>query len=466
MAKKWKRVLALALCIVIVASFVGCGNTTQNGETGTKKVNISICWPSKNSGAQYEQYEKWLAEFNEKYPNVEVTREDWQFTTDTFLPKAASGTLPTLYSVPFTEVEKVVSGNYVADISKQLKEYGYLENLSDEMIEIITRNGKQYFVPVVGYVMGVFANVDMFEKAGLLDENGLVNFPDTYEELGEIAGIIKEKTGQAGLVLPTMNNCGGWHFMNIAWSFGTEFMAQESGKWKATFDSEEGISALQFVKDLKWKYKALSDNAFIDTSEMMKMFTQGQGAMYFASPSFTNMQSLKDVYGMNKDSVSIGAMPAGPAGKYALLGGNINCIEPNATEEQKNAAFDWLAHIGYGANVTEEFKKGQEDQIKAMAAEECAVGVHPYNIWKAGEIYDYTEELLNKYKNIDENKFKEYVALDGVTIRAEEPINCQELYSILDACIQEVLINENADCAELMKKAASDFQLNYLNNIE
>ena len=36
------------------------------------------------------------------------------------------------------------------------------------------------------------------------------------------------------------------------------------------------------------------------------------------------------------------------------------------------------------------------------------------------------------------------------------------LYALLDACIQEVLTNENADCAALIQKAASDFQQNYL----
>jgi len=466
MKKVLKRILSTALCLSLIVSMAGCGKKAQENANGEEKVTISICWPAKNSGSTYDQYEKWLVEYNEKYPNVEVIREDWAFSTDTFLPKAASGTLPTLYHVPFTEVEKVVSGNYVADISKQLKEYGYTENLSDEMMDIITRDGKQYFVPVSVYVMGLYANNEMFKQAGLVDENGYVDFPDTYEELGEMAGIIKEKTGQAGFILPTMNNCGGWHFMNIAWSFGTEFMVQEDGKWRATFDSPEGVAALQFIKDLKWKYNALSDNAFIDTNEMQKMFTQNQGAMYFSAPGFSNFQGLKNVYGMDKNLLSVGTLPAGPAGKYALLGGNINCIEPNATEAQKNAAFDWLAHIGYGAYATDEFKKGQEDMINSMIQEDCIVGMRPYNMWKSGEIYEFVGELVNQHKNIDENRFKEYSAMENVQVRAEEPMNCQELYNILDACIQEVLTNENADCAEIMKKAASDFQINYLNNIE
>ncbi len=53
-----------------------------------------------------------------------------------------------------------------------------------------------------------------------------------------------------------------------------------------------------------------------------------------------------------------------------------------------------------------------------------------------------------------------------VNFRPEEPICAQELYGILDGCIQEVLTNKDADCAALLEKANSDFQSNYLDNID
>lgn len=458
-----KKTLAMALSAVLLLGAAGCGEKKDSSDA---KTQISICWPAKNSGATYDQYEAWLTQYTEKYPDVEVVREDWQFSTDTFLPKAASGTLPTLYSVPFTEVDKVVSGNYVADITKQLKDYGYTENLSDEMLEYISRDGKQYFIPVQAYVMGLFANRELLEKAGELDENGLFDFPDTYEELGELAGRIKKKTGQAGFIMPTMSNVGGWHFLNIAWSFGAEFMKQENGKWVATFDSPECAEALQFVKDLKWKYDALSDNIFIDYNEMFKMFTQSQGAMFFASPTINAMKTLKNTYDMDKELLTVGTVPSGPKGKYAVLGGNLNCLAPGATEEQKNAVFNWQELMGNGAKATEEFKAGKEAEIKAMAAEDCLVGIRPYNLWKQGEVYDFTNKCIEENSNINADRFKEYVEFKDVQIRGEEPVNCQELYGIIDTCIQEVLTNKDADVKELLKKAASDFQLNYLDKAE
>ena len=51
-------------------------------------------------------------------------------------------------------------------------------------------------------------------------------------------------------------------------------------------------------------------------------------------------------------------------------------------------------------------------------------------------------------------------------LHPEEPVCAQELYGILDNCIQAVLTDKNADCAELLKKANSDFQQNYLDNLD
>lgn len=49
-------------------------------------------------------------------------------------------------------------------------------------------------------------------------------------------------------------------------------------------------------------------------------------------------------------------------------------------------------------------------------------------------------------------------------IKAEVPMNAQELYAVLDSVIQEVLTNEDADCQALLTEAAQNFQHDYLDN--
>ena len=72
---------------------------------------------------------------------------------------------------------------------------------------------------------------------------------------------------------------------------------------------------------------------------------------------------------------------------------------------------------------------------------------------------------MMKYANIDQKLVEQFANNTDVHVRAEEPMNCQELYKTLDACIQAVLTDENADAEQLIKQANSDFQRNYLDKI-
>ena len=38
----------------------------------------------------------------------------------------------------------------------------------------------------------------------------------------------------------------------------------DDGKWKATFNSPEAANALQYIKDLKWKYDVLPTNTLVN----------------------------------------------------------------------------------------------------------------------------------------------------------------------------------------------------------
>ena len=57
----------------------------------------------------------------------------------------------------------------------------------------------------------------------------------------------------------------------------------DDGKWKATFNSPEAAAALQYIKDLKWKYDVLPTNTLIDGEEYSKLFATGNAAMQIAA---------------------------------------------------------------------------------------------------------------------------------------------------------------------------------------
>jgi ABC-type glycerol-3-phosphate transport system substrate-binding protein len=328
------------------------------------------------------------------------------------------------------------------------------------MLKLVTKDGKIYGVPDGGYYMGVWYNINLFKQAGLLDDKGVPKFPRTYDELAQTAKIIKDKTGKAGFFLPTKNNQGGWEFMNIAWSYGAEFEKQENGKWKAVFNSPEAVAALQYVKDLKWKYDVLPDNALVSVDDGFKLFGTDQVAMGFATTDWRD-NPIND-YKMSKDAIAMSAIPGGPKGRIALFGGNLRMFANNATPDQIDAGFKWLKIIGKSPDVDQDAMKGLDDSQATEKNLNRVAGVHGLLPWVNKEKLDAMNAIYDKYRNVNLDLWKDYMENQGVTIRPEEPMNAQELYKALDTAIQAVLIDKNSDPKAVLDKAVADFQKDYL----
>lgn len=448
-------------------------NTNASTNSGAAAANDASSTTDKKEQVQFQngdwvkvgdegtaRYEAWKAKLEADNPNIKLVPDYYAYDVNTFLPKAESGQLPNMFNTFFTEPAKIINAGYAADITDAMKKYGYDTAINPDMLKLATKDGKIYGVPDGGYYMGMWYNVNLFKQAGLLDDKGVPKFPRTYDELAETAKTIKAKTGKAGFFFPTKNNQGGWQFMNIAWSFGAEFEKQVDGKWQAVFNSPEAVQALQYVKDLKWKYDVLTDNVLVNIDDEFKLFGTDQVAMGFSTTDWRN-NPVND-YKMSKDSIAMSAVPAGPSGRVALLGGNLRMFANNATPEQIDAGFQWMKVIGKSPAVDEEALKGLEDSLANDKSLNRVTGVHGLSAWVNKEKVDAENALYEKYKNVNLDLWNDYMLNEGVTIKPEEPMSAQELYKGLDAVIQAVLTDKNADPKTLLDKAVADFQRDYL----
>lgn len=464
---KRKLISCLLVGAMVTTMLAGCGSgkaeeKEDSGKDG-EKVTITIGgWPTKDN-ERYEVYEGWLKRMNEAYPEIEVVPDEYLYGVDTFLPKAASGELPDLYMTWFTETEKIINAGYAADITETLENNDVVDTINPELLAEVERDGKYYGIPVSAYSMSMMYNVNIFKEAGLVDENGVPIFPTTWEEVAETAATIKEKTGKAGFFFPTKSNQGGWMFTNLAWSYGAEFEVEEDGKWKAVFDSPEAVEAMQFIKDLRWKYDVLPENTLVDLNDFSNLYGTDQVAMGLCHLNMT--KSIVTSTGMSKDNFAVSTTPAGPAGKAAQLGGDVYMMAPDTTPEQQDAIMKWLSITGESPVVTEESMKGFEDKYAVLAEQDIPVGPMGVRIWTTGDRVEKENEILEKYTNVDMNLWNSYCEHASENLRSEPPVNAQELYKALDSVIQEVLTNENADPQELLTKAAADFQSDYLDKV-
>lgn len=461
-----KKIIALTcITLALAGALSGCGGDSANKEV-EGKVNVKIGnWPSQESPESLKIMEDRKKLFAETHPNINIIGDTYAWDVKTFNMKASSGQLPNVFDVALTEVKNLISSGYVADITEALKEFGYDTAVNPDLLDLGTVDGKIYVLPQAGYVNGLYIDKKLFREAGLVNEDGSIKYPKTYQEVAEYGQIIKEKTGAAGFALPTTNNCGGWHFLNIAWSYGVEFMEQDAdGKWKATFNTQECKDALQYVKDLQWKYNVLPDDKVIDQNGLYQIFGTYRAGMMIADPP---CQKLFQNFGMNKDDVMVVSMPAGPAGAYTQMGGSVYMFSAGTTLEQQKAILEWMKLGGFSPEYTDE-RIEEIHKNNAVTKEKNGI-VLPRNtidVWTEPESLAKSNEIKEADANVILEDYEDYFGFKNVKIHLEYPRCSQELYSVFDKVIQELITNENADIDALLSEAENDFQKNHLDKID
>ena len=336
-----------------------------------------------------------------------------------------------------------------------------LDDMNDNIKGLLSdSDGKVYGVPRDAYGLGLMCNVELFEKAGLVDENGVPKFPKTFDELAETAKKIKEKTGAAGLCLLAKDNSGGWHFSNIAWNFGAKLVTDNGdGTYTSNLNSKEAVAAMQYVSDLKWKYDVLTaDPTAEDWGTGFQQLGTGGAAMYIAANDAVAQPTQTN--GLDVKKLALGAMPAGPNGdQYSLTGGTPYMFSKDATPEQISAAFDFLEVMGKAPEANDTTIKGME----ADAANRKQNGVpviQTFPCWTNKEYVDANNKVVEEYSNVDTAMFQQF--FDAVNkegnLHTEEPGDAQEMYAQLTNVLQAVITNKDADIQKLMDTANSNYQ--------
>ena len=204
---------------------------------------------------------------------------------------------------------------------------------------------------------------------------------------------------------------------------------------------------MQYIKDLKWVYHTLPEEALISYDDFLKRLTENDAAMTLFNNSI--ISDLTNIYGMSKDLIGLASVPAGSAAHVTLIGGAYCAVAPNATPEQIDAVFKYM-EFDYSEN--QEALQQENDNDNYLS------GLINLN----SKITDKTNSDWKKECNVNPNHIRLFNEESNIGYQTEEEVCAQDLYATLDLCIQEVLADQNADCAQILKKAAEDFQKNYL----
>lgn len=476
-----RRVISVLLVFALVV-LVGCSRETSKDviqdknvstqskgdkaskEEAPKPVTITIgCWPQPDDEAANKEWNEYKRICEERYPYITVKPAPYQYDPNTFIPMAVSGQVPTVIDTYFTEPAKLIEGGFVADITDIAKAKGYDTAINKGFMDIATKEGRIYGLPKGGYGLGLAINLNLFRQAGLLDEKGLPIYPKTFDELLTTAKTITEKTGQAGMFIPSNNNVGGWHFTQLAWAFGAKFEKQVNGKWISNIDTPEVLKAFEYIRDLKWKHKVLLPDLLLGWNEWIENIGTDKVAMSFVPGDSIAQPVIK--YKMDKDQIALMPMPKGTGGHFSLTGGGIYVFSSQATAEEIDATIKFLEITGFTSKVTDETKKALDLRYKTKKenGEPVVPGIP---LWVAEERENAEREAIAKYSNVNQDLYKDYLAITNDILRPEEPILCQSLYQILDQVIQKVFTDENADIKKALEEADAKFQKDFLDKLK
>ena len=88
-----------------------------------------------------------------------------------------------------------------------------------------------------------------------------------------------------------------------------------------------------------------------------------------------------------------------------------------------------------------------------------------FEVWVNPENLEKINALRKEYANVNHEDYADYYSFEGVTINPEPAACAQQLYAILDKCIQEVVTNKDADVDKLISEACNDYQVNHLDKM-
>ena len=191
---KVKKVLSLILAASMCATFLSACGSKDAATTEDGKVVITVGnWPDEETNAKlYATRMQLKADFEAQNPDIIIKPDSWSYDVKTFAAKAEGGTLPTVYNTHATEVKKIISLGYSADVTETAKKYGYYDSLSEEMKNEVSEDGKVYILPSSAYSLGIVMNLSLLEQAGLLKADGTPEIPESFDDVKRMAKIIKE----------------------------------------------------------------------------------------------------------------------------------------------------------------------------------------------------------------------------------------------------------------------------------
>ncbi|MCI9165593.1 MAG: sugar ABC transporter substrate-binding protein [Oscillospiraceae bacterium] len=410
--KRFSRMTAAALALVLLLSITGCG--ASDGKT---HLTFQI-WDV----AQRASMEAICAAYTAKHPEVdiEVQVTNWTEYWTKLEAAAESNTMPDIFWMHTNQILYYADFGMLADVTDLYADEDpsyYQNHFSDISIGNASgSDGRLYGVPKDKDNVVLVYNKEMFDAAG-------VAYPDenwTWDDLVSASAQIYDKTGKYGYMAYNDDQMGYWSFVYQA---GGCILTED--KTRAGFDQPGTRKGMEFYVGLQ-DYEWCPDQSYFAETAPGTAFFSGIGSMYIEGNwelmnkcvSFPDMNGKWDIAPMPK-------CPDPVSGDGRATISNGLCYSTAARGKTRDIALDVIKFFGteeaqllassYGAavsayNGTEQpyfdaFDKAGYDINVPILMDQFAYGVQNVNNaakpkWKS-PVLDELNKVYNGQQSLD-----------------------------------------------------------------
>ena len=437
--------------LVTIAAVAGllavCTAATAVGST-SKSVTISVASLIPGSTpAAVQQFNAQVAQFERANPSIKVKPVEYQWTGPTFAAKLAAGTLPTVFEVPFTDARTLGDNGQLADLTAGVKALPYFAKYNKAVLaEGTDSKGRIVALPKGAYAQALHYNRKLFSQAGL-DPN---KPPTTWAKIQSAALKISQKTGKPGYVqMAKDDNTAGWILTTVVYSLGGRMEQGTGTKAKATLNNPQTVAALNLLRHMRWTDNSMGSNFDYGWSDINQAFAAGNVGMYISgSDVFTNLVQASNI---DPSIYGLAPLPLAKSKKAGVLGGGtLAAVKPSAGSSEKAAALKWIDFYYEQPLIT---KSQAIRNAKTLVANKQPVGVPALPVFNKKQ-YDLANTWIKPYINVPINQMKPFTTgIFNQTVIPEPAVATQSVYHSLDAVVEAVLTNKNADMQGMLQQA-------------
>jgi ABC-type glycerol-3-phosphate transport system substrate-binding protein len=253
----------------------------------------------------------------------------------------------------------------------------------------------------------------------------------------------------------------GWHGTVIAYNFGlddaTVVTKGDDGKYTAGFDNEQMLAALNYMKDLQWKYDALP-RELLEWPTNGEVLATGKAAMVLMAGG--QLEWIKQTYpDVDMNQFGFAPLPAGPDGTMVSLGGgDVAYVNAKATADQIEAGFYYRLFY--------QFDEGEvKARFEATKTNPTAViGEPSYTIY-VGPFQEKIDALTQEYANLPVENYELFNKAE-IGLQNEPQIAGQDYYAALGGVVSLIVTDEKTDVAAALTEASNTFQTNVLDQLK